>query len=66
MVYYSTSEAAKLLNISKVTLTNWRKRGIIRPAVTTPTGRQFYSEAQVTDLRNEMGFGPIDEAIAQD
>lgn len=56
MTYYSTPEVGKMLHVSKGTLYNWQRMGILVPAVRTPTGRFYYSEAQVTELREKMGF----------
>ena len=49
MVMLSTKQVATLLGVSDVTLLNWRRRGILVPDYTTPTGRYKYSEEQIEE-----------------
>lgn len=47
-------DVANLLNIKSNTLLDWRRRGIFVPDYITPTGRYFYSEAQISDFMKSM------------
>lgn len=56
MNYYSTPEVARMLHVSKGTLYNWQRLGILLPALKTPTGRFYYSEEQVIQMREKIGY----------
>ena len=56
MNYYSTPEVARMLHVSKGTLYNWQRLGILLPALKTPTGRFYYSEEQVLQMREKIGY----------
>lgn len=56
MNYYSTPEVARMLHVSKGTLYNWQRLGILLPALKTPTGRFYYSEDQVLQMREKIGY----------
>lgn len=45
----SPKQVASILGVSDVTLLNWRRRGILVPDYTTPTGRYKYSEEQIEE-----------------
>lgn len=43
----SSGEAARRLGVTPRTLQLWKQKGILMPAVITPTGRFKYSEEQI-------------------
>ena len=45
--FFTTSEFAKELGVSKNTVVNWEHKGLLLPHHTTPTGRRFYSQQQL-------------------
>jgi len=38
----STGEAAKIIGVTRRTLSEWARTGVLRPASVTPTGRYFW------------------------
>lgn len=50
--YLKPKEACKILNISFITLYNWRRKGKIK-AIKTKTGRHLYPESEVMRLLQE-------------
>jgi predicted site-specific integrase-resolvase len=38
------------MGISHATLLNWKKRGLIKPAAETPTGRDLWDEEEITKI----------------
>lgn len=43
----TSQEFANAIGVCLVTTYNWEKKGIIKPARVTPSGRRFYTDAQV-------------------
>lgn len=64
MDYLGRREFAEALNISYTTLDNWLRKGYVKPAYETPTGRKFFSSEQVTDFYNgKLGRGDNNEIV---
>lgn len=49
-LYLTTPQFAKQVGVSKNTIINWERQGLILPHHVSPTGRRFYSQAQVDDI----------------
>lgn len=52
MRYYTTQEIADEIGVHVSSVYSWEKKGLLVPAKKTPTGRRFYSEAQMDAIRN--------------
>lgn len=52
----SMAEAARLCNISRVTLYSYIKKGIITPRK-TPGGKSFFLPEDIEKLRKEINYG---------
>lgn len=50
MIFYTTSEFARLIGVTKNTLVNWETHKWLLPHHKTPSGRRFYSEEQLEDF----------------
>ena len=57
----STSEAARLLGISKSTLIRAVNRGAIHPAFRTPGRHLRFTPEMLAEIRRQLGF-PSEEA----
>src|SRR5215471_5351523 len=53
MTTYSTGKAAKLLGVSVITLQQWDRDGKLK-ASRSPSGRRFYTDAQIRAYRAEL------------
>lgn len=60
MQTYRISQAATLLGISKWTLRNWTRRGLV-PHMQMPTGRWKWSWRQIQEIRANMALAEGDE-----
>lgn len=49
MIFYTTSEFARLVGVTKNTIVNWETRGWLLPHHVSPSGRRFYSQEQLED-----------------
>lgn len=48
---------ADRLGVSARTLTTWKRKGILVPAIMYPTGRYKYTEAQIIEFEQQMRKG---------
>jgi DNA-binding transcriptional MerR regulator len=53
---YKITTFAKLIGVSRSTLLNWEKQGILIPAIKAPTGHRYYSEIQLQAILNSGIF----------
>jgi DNA-binding transcriptional MerR regulator len=51
--YVTSADAAKALGVSQTTLNRWARRGLIKPAYTTPGGQRRWD---VDKLRKQLDF----------
>ena len=49
-LFLTTPQFAKQVGVSKNTIINWERQGLIVPHHVSPTGRRYYSQAQVDDI----------------
>lgn len=59
MEYYTSTDFAKAIGVSKSTVIAWDKKGIIVPAKRTITGRRLYSQEQLQAYMHEEYDSPI-------
>lgn len=54
--YYTSSEFARLVGVTKNTIVNWERHGWLLPHHVSPSGRRYYSEQQLEDYyTNKLG-----------
>jgi len=46
-VVMTSKQFGDIIGVSVTTLSNWEKKGILVPSMTTPTGRRVYTQEQV-------------------
>lgn len=62
--YYTSSEFASLLGVTKTTIVNWEKHGWLFPHHVSPSGRRFYSQQQLDDYyANKLGRKVGDNSV---
>ena len=49
-LFLTTPQFAKRVGVTKNTIINWENAGLIQPHHISPTGRRFYTEAQVEEV----------------
>ena len=49
-LYLTTPQFAKQVGVSKNTVINWERQGLIVPHHVSPTGRRYYSHEQVESV----------------
>jgi len=47
---YRTGQFAQLIGVTAVTLRNWDRQGILKPAFKTPSGERRYTEEQLQQI----------------
>lgn len=65
-VYYKPSEAAKFLNVSKITIKRWKKDGKIVPDMVDATGHFFYSQSQLLKIKSETFRDTSPKTVSND
>lgn len=50
--YYTSSEFARLVGVTKTTIVNWEHHCWLLPHHVSPSGRRFYSQQQLEDYYN--------------
>lgn len=57
-VLLSSQEVADRLGVTPRTLTTWRYKEILVPAISYPTGRYKYTEAQIEEFEKKVRQNP--------
>lgn len=57
--FLTTPQFAKCVGVSKNTIINWERQGLILPHHVSPTGRRFYSMKQVEDVLSGTAEGVV-------
>lgn len=56
-LFLTTPQFAKQVGVSKNTIINWERQGLIQPHHVSPTGRRYYSQAQVDEILSSKLVG---------
>jgi excisionase family DNA binding protein len=60
---FTIAQAAAALGVHQNTLRNWADKGRV-PVLRLPSGHRRFTEAQVAKMRQDMGLGELETALA--
>lgn len=64
-LFLTTPQFAKQVGVSKNTVINWEKQGLIQPHHVSPTGRRFYDKSQVQEVLSRQSTLESDTASVE-